>query len=473
MSPRGAEIFFTVLFSCLVFWELFLPPVIGSADNGDFAKVAGRYCIGVNDYGAFAHKYFQPAFVSDRVHCWDSGIPTSEFVPASVAVTLGLWWSGGKSFDLRWLGALHGILLTASFWLLMRAARPLGFWPRAAFGFASVWILADPAYVSYMSSFYGDTVALIGLVVLASSAAWLAQCPASLLPLFLSGVGAVMFVTSKSQHALWGFLLAAAAFSFARRRSPVTTRRMAAGAGIALLLASAYMLGATSQDYRLLPRFNVVFSRIVKDAPRPMEALAELGLEPGDAKYVGMHAFMPGNPTQDMAWRQRFIARTGWLQVLRYYLRHPLQTAKILRSNLGFEACYLRTVPNYRREDGFPPESVATGPLLWTTLRGALLKLWPWHVVVWLGGVGLCSVAVIARRAAGVATRLAWIGLGLVGLAVLEYSAACLADAAETFRHLLIFHQLTDLTVLFALGCILAMRSAGREHDPLTKEAAC
>jgi hypothetical protein len=48
-----------------------------------------------------------------------------------------------------------------------------------------------------------------------------------------------------------------------------------------------------------------------------------------------------------------------------------------------------------------------------------------------------------------------WMVLGIVALAAGEFFVASLADAAETFRHLFIFHACTDLTVCFAIAAAL------------------
>jgi hypothetical protein len=48
--------------------------------------------------------------------------------------------------------------------------------------------------------------------------------------------------------------------------------------------------------------------------------------------------------------------------------------------------------------------------------------------------------------------RLGWIALGIVALGIGEFCVAGLADAAETYRHLFIFHACTDLTICLAIA---------------------
>jgi hypothetical protein len=51
--------------------------------------------------------------------------------------------------------------------------------------------------------------------------------------------------------------------------------------------------------------------------------------------------------------------------------------------------------------------------------------------------------------------RLGWIVLGIAVLGIGEFCVAGLADAAETYRHLFIFHACTDLTVCFTIAAVM------------------
>jgi hypothetical protein len=74
-----------------------------------------------------------------------------------------------------------------------------------------------------------------------------------------------------------------------------------------------------------------------------------------------------------------------------------------------------------------------------------------WYLLVIAGSIG----AVRTRRTP-LARRLGWIVLGIVILAIGEFCVASLADAAETHRHLFVFHACTDMTICFAIAWLVS-----------------
>ena len=92
LRPASREIPLLAACAGILLWQLFLPGFIGLADNRDFAKVAGRLCIGradVADAGAY-YAYFYPDYQRSPQYCWESGIPTSQLLLARTASWLQL-----------------------------------------------------------------------------------------------------------------------------------------------------------------------------------------------------------------------------------------------------------------------------------------------------------------------------------------------------------------------------------------------
>ena len=61
---------------------------------------------------------------------------------------------------------------------------------------------------------------------------------------------------------------------------------------------------------------------------------------------------------------------------------------------------------------------------------------------------------VILQRAVAVNKddEIAWLALGLVAMAAVEFVFSALADGIETYRRLFLFHAVTDITVCLAVG---------------------
>src|ERR1041385_7323194 len=93
------------LFAVSVGYQLFVPPVVGLANNGDFVKVFGIFSLGAptdDEYKFVTLKYdFDPKY-----HAWREFISTEQAL-AGIAILLNMPFSKLGTFDLRFLGAIH------------------------------------------------------------------------------------------------------------------------------------------------------------------------------------------------------------------------------------------------------------------------------------------------------------------------------------------------------------------------------
>lgn len=373
------------------------------ANNGDFPRVTGWLSIGPRVNGwSDNFLYFVSDYVRAPQYSWKSGAYSSELPLAWIGTRFGL--------DIRWVGLVHALVLLAAFGLALRRMTV----PAAVLALV---IVTDLSYTAYFNSFYMDTAALLGLllmIVLAEeSGVWFTAA-------------ALLFIFSKPQHGLFGVLPAALLW--------FRGARVLAGAVLAASLISPLTVPAAQKRQSL---FNVVFFKIAKDTAD----LAELGIPADNAKYIGMNAYTPGSPGSDEAWLADFGQRTGYGAVAIFYLRHPLRTAGILWQDLAREAFQIRPVNlrTVRRQD---EGRTGLRHTVWSDLRSWLFRVWPWHIVIWYAAV--IWFAVKGRSA---------LALGLCALGIGEFCLASLTDACETYRHLFIFHAVTDATI-----CLAAIR---------------
>jgi hypothetical protein len=448
--------------------ELFLPGFIGLADNGDFPKVSMSLCIGAADDRAQAFSYFVSDYVRGNAYCWDSGLKSSAVVPAWFASTLEQAVGSPEKFDIRWLGGVNAALFLVFFYVLLIAIRTLEGWRWIAACILALWIFTDVSFVAYFNSFFADSAALLGAMIAAASALWLlAADETRLLPVCVFAGGALLFVTSKAQHAIYGFvpaLLLAVLGYTAKKRAVRFTSWGAAGC---LLASAAWMVASTPDWYKAQPRFNLIFSKIAKKSASPLDDFRELGLGAPDLKYIGTNAFAPGNPTENEQWLAAFCSRTGYGKLLAYYVRHPAMMFGLMHEALGPEGAASRrpwNLSNFRRAEGKPAGARTERFASWSRVRDWLSGVWPMHVAVWYALVLGGAVFVLRRRKSrfGVALAAATLGAAAIGLG--EFSVAALADSLETHRHLLLFQLFTDLTIFFALVWALAGGARGPER---------
>jgi hypothetical protein len=443
----------SVLFAALLAWQLLLPHFIGLANNGDFGKVAGWLALAPPDSWAGNFLYFEADYIRSQRNYWESPYYSSETVLAWLAARLSHATAEGAHFDIRALGAIHAALCTLAFVVLLVSLRRASAWGQCAVAGVAVLAFTDVCYVACLNSFYMDAAALAGLLLLVATAAWIAvTAQPSAGQFLLFGLAGLIYLTSKTQHAIWALLPAAfvAAQSLRARQALgfVVTAILIAGGGLELATAEP--------SNRAQALFSKIFFQIGTAGPTARADLRELGVQPEELRYIGTHSYMPGSPALNRQWVEKFYVRTGYGRLLVWYLRHPARAARILRDTLTIDAPAMRSgnLSNYRRQEGHPAGARTHRLALWSGLRSAWLARWPYHIVVWYALFSAGAIATIRGRAhappARVARRVAALALGVAALGIGQFLVASLADCLETGRHLFLFHVCTDLTVCFA-----------------------
>jgi hypothetical protein len=330
------------------------------------------------------------------------------------------------------------------------------------FGLPPVAILqfSDVLYVSYLNSFYMDAASLVFLLLTAALATAAILRPRRWIAIAFSAAG-VLLAVSKTQHvftaAFFGAFAAWLAWQAFKARQPIPARLWAGSSG-AILAAVLLAIALSPADYKAEPFYSVIFYNLLPVSGDSRAALAELGLPPEDVRLVGTHAYSPESPVTQPEWREDFIRRVGYSQLVSYYVRHPEIAADLLYKALINFAPAMRpgNLANYEQEDGFAPDTLARHFSWWSTLRGQAIWRAPLHLaVVWLittGGALLC----LAKRKWASLWRGYPLALVLAVSSAIEFLLAVLFDGTETARHLFFFHALTELQILSLAGGLFA-----------------
>jgi hypothetical protein len=274
----------------------------------------------------------------------------------------------------------------------------------------------------------------------------------SLFSLSVFAVAAGLFVTSKAQHALAGWIPAA---FLARLAWQNKKHRIMAGAlALLVVIGSALEVRSTPSWVKGMTAFDVVFHQITLGSPHSSTDLRELGLDGSYDQYVGQYAYMKTSPAQNSDWAREFHQTVSYGVITRFYLRHPFRTLAILDKNLKQNAIHLRPIANFCVGDGHPPRAITHAYSVWSDLKTRSLRFWPESIVVWYAVFILVSTAYLRSSRVVSERNRTLLALGICLLGLYEFGLATLADAAETGRHLFLFHACTDITICFAVAGI-------------------
>src|ERR1700676_2424999 len=114
----GLVLFFAAAIIC---WQLFVPPIIGLADQGDFVRLLGPFGYAPEPKGP-EHKYsfLTRTFVKDqsyRAREWEQ--ITSEFIFVGIALGLNRAFTNGERFDITLIGLVHACFFLVAFGRLL------------------------------------------------------------------------------------------------------------------------------------------------------------------------------------------------------------------------------------------------------------------------------------------------------------------------------------------------------------------
>lgn len=416
---QRTKILWLCLFLIPVAWQLWVPPYVGLADNGDFAKVVGRFALTPADPGPQpTFHFFHRLWRNDANSLW-----LSPYWGVEVWLAQGaLWLSPSKLFDIRWLGLIHVAIFAGAAWLLIQK--------RIAGNVFAVLALTDAAYVSYFQSFYFDAASILFLLLL--FAAWWSESP------WVMAVAGFGFALAKAPHAPLAIVLALI-LSLERKRKYLP-------AALALLVGGGFMLSQTKDEYKATAYYNLAFFKL---GLLDRGALDALKIRTEDHRLLGTHAFMPESPAQNDEWLKNFYPKGGYGNALAYYATHPSVAVKVLWSDLATEATQIRAVNlgNYERSTGKPYCSLSTSFGWYSGVKSWLFRVAPWHLFLLLP----LAIWRIGNK------PLLWAVLAIGGY---EFAVASLADACETYRHLLLFHVAYDLLIFMAISEIQSKRTS-------------
>ncbi|HYX21844.1 MAG TPA: hypothetical protein VFA98_13440 [Thermoanaerobaculia bacterium] len=446
VSERNLVLFFVVAAAAIIAFQLLVPPVVGLANNGDFESVMSP--VGLKYFTEeHSEKYFswivtRFGFAEPGWH--PTGLVTSEVPLAWLARFVSEPFA--RAFDLRVLGAIHGLLLVTGLALLVSAAGRLGRaaqWTAAA---ALLFFFTDIGYVAPLNSFFSQAASLVFLMLtLGVAARTIAFGRRDLRHTAAFFLCAGLFVSSKPQEALQGVLLAAFGLRLYGRRDRPVLKQAAPFAAAALVAFAGWYLSLTPPAISEVARYHKVFMELLPNSPTPARDLQDLGLDPAWIDAVGKIAYRPG-PFWDPAFRAEFLARFGYMKLVGFYATHPARLGATLARG-GQQALRLRhpRFGNFEHRAGVAPGAKATGFSLWSSAR---LRL-PGNPLLWLVPlfVGNAVLAFATDRRAAPDGRLAREGIVLlVAMGTGAFLICVLSNAhGDLPRHFYTFQALTDL----------------------------
>jgi hypothetical protein len=452
--------------AAILAFQLFVPPITGLADQGDFVRTIGHFGYGPLHHRKLLYTFVEPKYVRDpgyRSPAWEQA--NTEYLFIGTALVLNKLVSSDGTLDIRMAGFVHALAFLAAFARLLWVTRRLP--AHALIWIAALLVLTDAGYAVYWNSWYPEPASCIFFLLLLAEAVQMAatgKITAGGLLRWL--LWATLWVLAKAQNAPIGLILGLfglrlAAWAYGKRE------RVIAVLGCFVLLAGvAYDLMALPQIARMANSYGMVFTGILPESKTPADDLRALGLDPQGVKYSGTGAWTPGSAFPEMATSGE-LRRVGSFDILGFYLLRPTRFWRRLHVVLPrITLLRFSWYGNYEPSAGLKPAAQSAAFAPWSGFHAHVLPAVSKEIVFALALWPLAAAWFWFRTSqAAMRKRLEFSTLlPLCCLAALL--TAIFGDAFDLVKHLYLFNLLLDACMVYlAVALLVRFQAPDRSQD--------
>jgi hypothetical protein len=351
---------------------LFMGPVTGVANNGDYNRVvypAGLEFITDSRYTNI-DRYFRFA---------QSGNPsgrsfnTSLFIPVEAAKLLNRLIKSSTIFDIVFLGISFTVLFMIGIYLLVKGQKTGKKGLDLLLSVMLLLFLCDVGYVSYFNSFLGEAAIFVYLLLMSGVVSWMLGRRKITIPWIICFfISSVLFISAKQANVLMGIFIAGFGLTIllVDRRPKIIISICAS----TLLLAgvSIYLYISVPESMDQITKHQTVFYGILKNSPTPEQDLEFLGLDGKLTVLKEASFYDTGLPiaSHSTLLENTFYNKISFFKVLKFYLYHPDRFIKKLEVTAK-NSTMIRTpyLGNFLFEDTHERFNFSREFSLWSTFK--------------------------------------------------------------------------------------------------------
>ena len=457
---KSSDKLFLLLFALVLIYQLFIPPIIGLGDNGDFARIMDK--VGIlrsegKEYMGNINLRFPISFKYDF-----GGYQSSELLFILTSILLNSIVSKDGWFHLLSLGAVHLVAFLSAFALVVYGISKLAVRSKWVIYACLLIFFTDVGYISYLNAIYSEPASLIFLTLAVAIVLLIAiqaeNQNISFWWVIFYFVSSFLFVIAKPQNAAMGIPLAFLGYWI---MSQVHTPKIVDKwrTQLALLFSFGLVMGSfllfafgLPSYYRSGDLWNSVFLEIVGNSQTPERDLQELGLPPEMIIYKGKYAFAEGvnrNVYEDF--------QHSWLyfRIFKFYLVHPNRLINLVDSSTStaFEL-QQSNLGNFVSSEYFGSYDKSQAFNFWNKLRVNILPKSIWTLVgLFLINLGAVVVKIKKFDSGKSGLFISGLHLTIIFMIVLQFFTVLMAEGTfELVKHMFLFNLLLDITIVFLVA---------------------
>lgn len=320
-----------IIAGCILLNTLFINPIVGKCDNGDFARLyiygglgdlAGNY---KDMYDRTVHiKYaiLNLGFLLPFGVNWVSG--TLLLKLAEIICFLSLGFTDGL-FDIRYLAFVYGVIFLVGIFLILKNKF---FSPmiKLLCGIYIILFFTDASYIDYFNSFFGEAGTIVFFFLFIGMFLLLIQKENPGIRYFIYFfIASACFLTSKSQQIpMLPFMLIIYAALYHYYTDKKIRRCIKVSALLVILLCGVtyFSIDKFTNNNNI---YQSVFFGVLSGSNTPEKDLQELGVDRKFAvfKEKSFYDRSGENDPQGEEMQKGFYSKMSLTKVLGFYLKHP------------------------------------------------------------------------------------------------------------------------------------------------------
>lgn len=446
----GGRLFIAVLAAAgvILVYQLFIPPIVGLADQGDFIRTIGRFGYGPQHHGALEYVYVEPKYIPDphyRSPGWEQA--NSEYLFVAAALLVNKVVSKDGTLDITVAGLVHAIAFLAAFTRLLWVTRNLK--GRALIWIGALIVLTDAGYAIYWNSFYAEPASCIFFLLLLAETVQF-TCSGKLTPALILrwSLWSILWVLAKPQNAPLGLILAVFTLRLAWWVRPPWARIIPVTASCSLVACAIFNVTAMPTYGRMANTYGMIFSGILGDSKSPASDLEALGLNPGLAKYAGTGAWSAGTHYPEMA-ASGEMRSVSTFTIVRFYLARPARLWRRLHQRLPMITFLRYWYGNFEPSAGYPPATLSQAFNLWSAIHEHVLPIFNKWIVLALAGWPFVAAWRWKRARDAFQRRRIEISALLPICCLAALFSAVFGDAFDLVKHLYLFNLMLDTCLVY------------------------
>lgn len=446
---------------------LFVKPIVGMANNGDFFRIMVSnnlyYLREAPDHQPMYFKYFEPSYgVSNFYNGNQKMIVSTQSLLIKPAMLLDKLITGNDQiFDLRYLAFILLCFQLVATYFIMKVfcsylKSPIS---KGIISFLYLFVFMDIGYIAYFNSFFGEAVNIPFFLLSVGFLLYMIRFnKITWYNILIFAILSIIFFGAKQQLAPVGVMLAVLLFRIMYYKRTMDIKVVSIALIIIMGCASLYFYSSIKGDFQYINRYHALNRGVLLNEKNPDKILSEMGVNEQYALLENTNYFSP--ITQIDLNNQKLIKeyydKYGVGSIIKFYAFHPSIMFRMM--DLGFrEAYYIRPneLGNYTASSGKPPVSKSYFWGGWSYIKAEFL---PKSLIASLIYIGIFFYFSIKRFIKGDnnkrLTEEVYYYIFIVGLSQIAISVIGAGDA-DLAKHEFMYNMAFDFLFLVCIKNLL------------------